>query len=170
MSNNWHTTVCTMDEVVCCRFRHDETDEANERGKAHTRHYCSMFLVLDIVFLSNTNLMASWQTTGPMSMSTYMQFCLYHPTEGYYMNPSLPVFGSRGDFTTSPEISQVFGEVRLAVMSTLSPNSKRVTDHSVISPPAVLSSYSPFGTCRKSKLHRRQNPSDSSNWDPVEGR
>jgi len=27
------------------------------------------------------------------------------------MNPSNPVFGSRGDFTTSPEISQVFGEV-----------------------------------------------------------
>ena len=27
------------------------------------------------------------------------------------MNPLNPVFGSRGDFTTSPEISQVFGEV-----------------------------------------------------------
>jgi NADH dehydrogenase [ubiquinone] 1 alpha subcomplex assembly factor 7 len=27
------------------------------------------------------------------------------------MNPSNPVFGPRGDFTTSPEISQVFGEV-----------------------------------------------------------
>lgn len=47
-----------------------------------------------------------------MSLSTYMQMCLGHPTEGYYMNPENPVFGQRGDFITSPEISQVFGEVR----------------------------------------------------------
>lgn len=40
-----------------------------------------------------------------------MQMCLAHPTEGYYMNPTNPIFGARGDFTTSPEISQVFGEV-----------------------------------------------------------
>jgi NADH dehydrogenase [ubiquinone] 1 alpha subcomplex assembly factor 7 len=40
-----------------------------------------------------------------------MQLCLSHPKHGYYINPSNPVFGSRGDFITSPEISQVFGEV-----------------------------------------------------------
>lgn len=48
-----------------------------------------------------------------MSVSTYMQLCLAHPTHGYYMNPANPVFGKQGDFITSPEISQVFGEVRL---------------------------------------------------------
>jgi SAM-dependent MidA family methyltransferase len=44
-----------------------------------------------------------------------MQLCLSHPTEGYYMNPENEVIGARGDFITSPEISQVFGEVRVSL-------------------------------------------------------
>ncbi|KAH9928430.1 S-adenosyl-L-methionine-dependent methyltransferase [Amylocystis lapponica] len=51
------------------------------------------------------------KATGPISFATYMQMCLSHPTAGYYMNPSNSVLGARGDFTTSPEISQVFGEL-----------------------------------------------------------
>lgn len=33
------------------------------------------------------------------------------------MDPSNAVFGSKGDFITSPEISQVFGEVRALLHS-----------------------------------------------------
>lgn len=52
-----------------------------------------------------------YQLAGPLSFATYMQQCLSHPTHGYYMNPANSVFGARGDFITSPEISQMFGEV-----------------------------------------------------------
>ncbi len=46
---------------------------------------------------------------GPMDIGLFMAQVLGHPEHGYYMRQD--PFGAAGDFTTAPEISQMFGEL-----------------------------------------------------------
>lgn len=48
-------------------------------------------------------------TQGPMPISEYMALALAHPEFGYYVRKD--PLGIDGDFTTAPEISQIFGEL-----------------------------------------------------------
>lgn len=56
-----------------------------------------------------------------ISFRRYMELALYHPRWGYYRREGLKV-GKRGDFYTSPQLGEVFGETLGRVISGMVPS------------------------------------------------
>lgn len=54
-------------------------------------------------------LIARIRSGGPITVADFMAEALGHPEHGYYTTRE--PFGAEGDFTTAPEISQMFGEI-----------------------------------------------------------
>jgi NADH dehydrogenase [ubiquinone] 1 alpha subcomplex assembly factor 7 len=72
-------------------------------GAARSRHVVTEYSPLQ------SEIKKLIRSTGPMPVWRYMELCLTHPQYGYYL--SRDPLGREGDFTTAPEVSQMFGEL-----------------------------------------------------------
>jgi len=63
----------------------------------------------DLFDIIKAEIQAPGTDGGPITVARFMELALAHPEHGYYMKQD--PLGEDGDFTTAPEISQMFGEM-----------------------------------------------------------
>ncbi|XP_078131257.1 protein arginine methyltransferase NDUFAF7, mitochondrial isoform X2 [Sander vitreus] len=95
------------------------------------------------------------KATGPIPVAEYMREVLTNPVTGYYVRNNM--LGPDGDFITSPEISQIFGEVFSQLRSVL--DGASVSLHLVEVSPALsrLQAQSLTGS-RSQEAHAEDEP------------
>ena len=99
-----------------------------------------------------------------MPLQRYMMLCLNHATLGYYTRGD--VFGKKGDFITSPEISQVFEEVSIIKSDSVVDPSRDVADRLCLSSDSFSGSICSLDGKRMDRLARSEYWSSAQ----VEGR